>query len=110
MKPYVGRLATALGDLQQATAWLKRHAAAAPDNAAAVVTDYLHLMGLVVLGYMWSRIAEAGRALDAAAERMRGKLVTGRLFVERMLPETLLHLARIRLGAANLMEWPAEAF
>jgi acyl-CoA dehydrogenase len=43
-------------------------------------------------------------ALDAAAKRMRGKLDTGRLFVERMFPETLSHLARIRLGAANLME------
>jgi acyl-CoA dehydrogenase len=94
----------------RSTAGLKRHATAAPDRAAAGATDYLHLMRLVVLGYMWCRIAEAALALDAAAERMRGKLVTGRLFVERMLPETLLHLARIRLGAANLMEWPAEAF
>jgi hypothetical protein len=105
--PGVGPLAAALGDLQQATAWLKRHAAAPPDNAAAGATDDLHLMGLVVLGYMWRRITEAALArlpLDAAAERMRGKLVTGCLFVERMLPETLLHLARIRLGAANLME------
>jgi acyl-CoA dehydrogenase len=109
MKPYVGPLATAPGDLQQATAWLKRHAAAAPDNAAAGAIGYLHLMGLVVLGYMWCRIAEAALALDAAAGRVRGKLVTGRLFVERMLPETLLHLARI-LGAANLTEWPAKAF
>ena len=49
-------------------------------------------------------------ALDAAAKRMRGKLDTGRLFVERMFPETLSHLARIRLGAANLMELPAQAF
>jgi hypothetical protein len=108
MKPYVGPLTTALGDLQQATAWLKRHAAAGAGRAAA--TDYLHLMGLVVLGYIWCRIAEAALALDAAGERMRGKLATGRLLVERMLPETLLHLARIRLGAANLMEWPAKAF
>jgi acyl-CoA dehydrogenase len=41
---------------------------------------------------------------------MRDKLVTGRFFVERMLPETALHLARIRLGSANVMELPAEAF
>jgi hypothetical protein len=27
-----------------------------------------------------------------------------------MLPETAVHLARIRLGAANVMELPAEAF
>jgi acyl-CoA dehydrogenase len=70
-------------------------------------------MGLVALGYMWCRIVEAALvrlAVDPAAERMRGKLATGRFFVERMLPETALHLARIRLGGANLMELPAQAF
>jgi acyl-CoA dehydrogenase len=113
MKPYVGPLATALGDLQQATSWLMRNAPASPDNAGAGATDYMHLMGLVVLGYMWCRIVEAAMArlaIDEAAARMRGKLVIGRFFVERMLPETAMHLARIRLGAANVMELPAEAF
>jgi acyl-CoA dehydrogenase len=108
MKPYVGPLAAALGHLQEATAWLMRNAPATPDNAAAGATDYLHLMGLVVLGYMWCRIVEAAMARLAAD--MRDKLVTGRFFVERMLPETAVHLARIRLGAANVMELPAEAF
>jgi acyl-CoA dehydrogenase len=62
---------------------------------------------------MWCRIVEAATArlaVDETATGMRGKLVTGRFFVERMLPETALHLARIRLGAANLMELPAAAF
>jgi len=70
-------------------------------------------MGLVALGYMWCRIAEAALtrlAVDPAAEPMRGKLATGRFFVERMLPETALHLDRVRLGGANLMELPAAAF
>jgi acyl-CoA dehydrogenase len=73
----------------------------------------MHLMGLVVLGYMWCRIVEAAMArlaVDEAAEAMRGKLVIGRFFVDRMLPETAVHLARIRLGAGNVMELPAEAF
>jgi acyl-CoA dehydrogenase len=111
MKPYVDPLATALGHLHEATAWLMRNAT--PDNAAVGATDYLHLMGLVVLGYMWCRIVQAALtrlAADAAAARMGDKLVTGRYFVERMLPETAVHLARIRLGAGNVMALPAEAF
>jgi hypothetical protein len=90
-----------------------RNAPARPDDAGAGATDYMHLMGLVALGYMWCRIVEAAMARLAgneAAARMHAKLVTGRFFVERMLPETALHLARIRLGAGNLMELPAEAF
>jgi hypothetical protein len=113
MKPYVGPLAAALGHLHEATAWLTRNAPAAPDNAAAGATDYLHLMGLVALGYMWCRIVQAALvrlAADTSAARMRDKLVTGRFFVERMLPETAVHLARIRLGAASVMALPAEAF
>jgi alkylation response protein AidB-like acyl-CoA dehydrogenase len=113
MQPYVEPLASALGDLLAATAWLSRHAPANPDHAGAGATDYMQLMGLVALGYMWCRIVEAAMgslARDASAARMREKLVTGRFFVERMLPETALHLARIRLGAANVMELPAEGF
>src|SRR5258708_32129859 len=113
MQPFVEPLATALGHLQEASTWLMRNAPANPDNAGAAATDYMHLMGLVVLGYMWCRIAEAAMArlaTDGSAARMGEKLATGRFFVERMLPETAVHLARIRLGAANGIELPAEAF
>jgi hypothetical protein len=41
---------------------------------------------------------------------MNAKLVTARFFVERMLPETATHLARIQAGAASTMDLPAEAF
>jgi acyl-CoA dehydrogenase len=113
MKPYVDPLTTALVHLRQATIWLTRNAPAKPDDAGAGATDYLHMMGLVVLGYMWCRIVEAAMTKlsdGAVAERMRGKLIAGRFFVERMLPETELQLARIRLGSANVMELPAESF
>jgi alkylation response protein AidB-like acyl-CoA dehydrogenase len=112
MNPYVGPLATALGHLQQATLWLMQNALTKPDNAGAGAHDYMHLFGLVVLGYMWCRIVEAAKAKRAAGagEGMNGKLVTGRFFMERMLPETAAHLARIQSGAASMMELPAEAF
>jgi acyl-CoA dehydrogenase len=114
MQPFVAPLGKALGDLQQATMWFANNALAAPDNAGAGATDYMHLFGLVALGYMWCRIAEAAhdkRAADpGAAERMDAKLVTGRFFMERMLPATATHLARIAAGAASTMALPAEAF
>jgi hypothetical protein len=36
--------------------------------------------------------------------------VTGRFFMERMLPETSVHLARIQTGSATIMELAAETF
>src|SRR5215468_8587771 len=114
MKPYVAPLTAALGHLQQATMWLMQNAIAKPDNGGAAATDYLGLFGLCALGYMWCRMAESAQAKLASgngvAERMKGKLVTGRFFMERMLPESAAHLARIQAGAASLMELPAEAF
>jgi hypothetical protein len=74
----------------------------------------MHLFGLVALGYMWCRMIEAAQAKiaagDGAAERLKSKLVIGRYFMERMLPETATHLARIQTGAGSMMELPAEAF
>ncbi|KIZ37439.1 MULTISPECIES: acyl-CoA dehydrogenase C-terminal domain-containing protein [Rhodopseudomonas] len=113
MKPYIAPVSTALGHLQQATTWLMLNAMAAPDNAGAGATDYMQLFGLVACGYMWARMAKVAQdkiASDGATPYLTTKLVTGRFFMERMLPETALHLARIQSGSATTMELPAEAF
>src|SRR5581483_1640623 len=83
MKPYVGPLGAALGHLQQATMWLMQNALAKPDNAGAAATDYMHLFGLVALGYMWCRIVDVAKTKAPTDERMQAKLVTGRFFMER---------------------------
>ena len=113
MKPFVAPLQPALNDLQGAVMWLMQNAFAKPDNAGAGATDLMHLLGTVVLGYMWGRIAKAALARKAEGsdvERMDAKLVLGRFYMERMLPETSLRLARIKAGAETTMALPAEAF
>ncbi|MEZ0252683.1 MAG: acyl-CoA dehydrogenase C-terminal domain-containing protein [Methylobacteriaceae bacterium] len=113
MKPFVVPLQPALNDLQAAVMWLMQNAFSKPDNAGAAATDLMHLLGQVVLGYMWAKIARAAlakKAEGADVERMDAKLVLGRFFMERMLPETSLRLARIKAGAETTMALPAEAF
>jgi acyl-CoA dehydrogenase len=41
---------------------------------------------------------------------MSAKLITGRFFMERVLPETAAQLVRIQSGAASMMDMPDEAF
>jgi hypothetical protein len=82
---------------------------AKPDNAGAGATDYLHMFGLVALGYMWCMIAETALA-KGDDPAIKAKLVTARFFVERMLPETAAQLARIQSGAGAIMELADEAF
>jgi hypothetical protein len=84
-----------------------------PDNAGAAAADYMHLFGLVSFAYMWARMAKVAQdkiAAGATASYLTTKLVTGRFFMERMLPETSAHLARIQSGCATTMELAAEAF
>jgi alkylation response protein AidB-like acyl-CoA dehydrogenase len=112
MKPYVAPLGEALSHLQQATMWFMQNAMAKPDNAGAGSYDYMHLFGLVALGYMWAQMVKAAQARLARGDGapLAAKLVTGRFFMERLLPETAAHLRRIQAGAASTMELPAEAF
>ena len=113
MKPYVTPLGASLAHLQAASMWFMQNAMAKPDNAGAGSYDYMHMFGLVALGYMWCLIAEAALAkpkANGAGQRMSAKLITARFFMERMLPETGAHLARIQAGAASTMELPEEAF
>jgi alkylation response protein AidB-like acyl-CoA dehydrogenase len=113
MKPYVDPLSNALGHLQQATMWLMNNAMTKPDNAGAGATDYMQLFGLTAFAYMWAKMAKVAQdkiATSGATPYLTTKLVTGRFFMERTLPETAVHLARIQTGAATTMELPAEAF
>ncbi|MEJ6781984.1 acyl-CoA dehydrogenase [Aminobacter sp. Piv2-1] len=115
MAPYTKGLKKGLNDLQAATMWLVQNGMTNPDDAGAASTDYMHLFGLVALGYMWGRMVKAAQdklangAGDQAAF-LEGKLVTGRYFMERVMPETAAHLARISTGSATMMALPAEAF
>jgi alkylation response protein AidB-like acyl-CoA dehydrogenase len=115
MKPYVAPLGEALAQLQQATMWFMQNAMKKPDNAGAGSTDYMHLFGLVALGYMWAQMARTAQdklknGANGSEERMKAKLVTGKYFMERVLPESAAHLKRIQTGADTMMALPAEAF
>ncbi|MFB9950067.1 acyl-CoA dehydrogenase C-terminal domain-containing protein [Rhizobium puerariae] len=103
-----------LNDLQASTMWFMQNAMAKPDNAGAGSTDYMHLFGIVTLGYMWAKIARVAEdrlaAGDARTDYLKNKLVTAKFFMEKVMPETAMRKARIEAGADSLMELAAEAF
>ena len=91
--------------MRKATLWLMQNGLANPDNAGAASYDYMHLFGRVALGFVWAKIAKAALAKKSrepeSAKSMDAKLLVGRFFMERMLPETGARLARIVTGAAR---------
>lgn len=111
---FTAPLSKALKDLQTATMWLMQHGMKNPDNAGAAATSYMHLMGLVAIGFMWAQMAKVAlAALDEGrgdAEFYENKLITGRYYMKRVLPESGAHLAKIEAGAEPMMALAADAF
>jgi hypothetical protein len=115
MAPFAKPLRNAAKTLEAATMWLMQNGMKNPDNAGAASSDYMHLMGLVALGYMWAMMAEKSQealanGADGRAEFYESKLATARYFMERIMPEAQAHLARIESGAEAIMALKAEAF
>jgi alkylation response protein AidB-like acyl-CoA dehydrogenase len=113
-RDFLDPLKTASKDLQAAVEAFMATGMKDPNAALAGSTDFLHLFGHVAIGHAWARMAKAAEdALEAGtpeADFYLNKLRTGRYYMSRLLPETALRLARIRSGAAPVMELPAEAF
>ncbi|MDX5330145.1 MAG: acyl-CoA dehydrogenase C-terminal domain-containing protein, partial [Caulobacteraceae bacterium] len=113
LAPIIAGLSRAKEELQDATMWLMANGLANPDNAAAASTDYMHLFGLTALAYMWAMMAQAAQSKIAAGDTdafYATKLTLARYYVERILPESSAHLAKLKTGADTLMSLPADAF
>jgi acyl-CoA dehydrogenase len=119
LKPLSDSLGMGLGRLEAALKWLGdngRHDIAA---TAAGANDMMHLIGLVAIGGMSARIAIAARrrqregrsepdaiAKDGSTDEAR--LVRARFFMERILPEAAMRLARITAGSDSVMTLAPE--
>jgi len=114
LAPFATAVLGALEHLVDAGQWLMENGMKNRDNAGAAATDYLYIMALTTLGYMWIRQVKAAKAKLAAGEGdpqfLNSKVILAKFFVERMLPDTAAHLAKIKGGADTLMALPAEAF
>src|SRR5438045_3678116 len=106
-------LEPALGDLQAATMWLAQHGMADPDNAGAGAYAYMDLMGLVSLGWMWLKMAQAShRAVDEGGEDKafhEAKLITAKFYAQRELPASTGLRKTVQAGADRLTKMPAQA-
>jgi alkylation response protein AidB-like acyl-CoA dehydrogenase len=114
MKGLVEPLKAASKQLQQAGMYFMQNGMKNPNAALAGSYDFMHMMGHVCLGLMWTRMAKAAYlALDAGtADRdfYQSKIATGRFYMARQLPACSMHLARIESGADPVMALAAEAF
>jgi alkylation response protein AidB-like acyl-CoA dehydrogenase len=111
---FLDPLKAASKDLQAAGMYFMQNGMKNPNNALAGSYDFMHMMGHVVLGLMWAKMAKAAHeALDAGATDTafyETKIATGRYYMARQLPATAMHLARINTGADTVMALEAANF
>ena len=114
MQGFTEPLKTASKHLQQAAMFFVAQGMKNPNAALSGSYDFMHLMGHVCLGLMWTRMACAAHtALDAGhpdPDFLHTKIATGRFYMARQLPACAMHLARIETGADPVMALAAEAF
>ena len=114
MAGFVEPMKAASKQLQAAAMYFVQSGMKNPNNALAGSYDFMHMMGHVCLGLMWTRMAKAAYdALDAGASDKKfyeTKIATGRFYMARQLPACAMHLHRIESGAETVMALGAENF
>ncbi len=109
LAPFTKPVKRGLDTLQQATMWLAQHGMQNSNDAGAGATDYLRLMGIVIVGWMWARMAKVSQAKLAAnppnAQFYKDKLMCAKYWMERLIPECPMLFERIQAGSATIMEF-----
>ncbi|MEO0063499.1 MAG: hypothetical protein RLZZ08_2059 [Pseudomonadota bacterium] len=106
-------LAEAVSEAREAGQWLVSaaggNAGLGPDDLGGGSYAFMQLLGVVAIGWMWLRLAEAALP-DQADPFCAAKLVTARHYALRSLPECVALRRQVEAGAQALMDLPAESF
>jgi alkylation response protein AidB-like acyl-CoA dehydrogenase len=88
------------------------------DEIGAASVDYLRVVGHLVYGYLWARMAKVALNKIALAKQNNvapdafyvAKLHTARFYFQKLLPEVDSCMARIKNGAGSVMAMDADLF
>ena len=107
-------LEKALGQQQAATMWFMQNAMQNPNHLGAGAHHYMHIMGIVTLGWMWLRMAKVAQTALASDTDDKAfyeaKLATARYYMDRFLPDVGALRRKLEAGADSLMALDEAAF
>jgi len=114
LAPFVTGLKRAFEALQGATAMIAERGMRDPEEAGAAATDYLRLMGLVAMAYVFARAVRVAQARLAEgtddAAFYTAKIHTAQFFYDRLLPQATAAFLAIKAGKASTMALAEAAF
>ncbi|WP_422358109.1 acyl-CoA dehydrogenase C-terminal domain-containing protein [Qipengyuania flava] len=114
LAPLAEAMEKALGQQQAATMWFMQNAMQNPNHLGAGAHHYMHIMGIVTLGWMWLRMAKVAQAALAAGTDDKAfyeaKLTTARYFMDRYLPDAGALRRKLETGSDSMMALGEDAF
>ena len=101
-------------NLQAASMYFMQNGIKNPYDALAGSYDFMHMLGHVCLGFMWSKMAKISmEKIENHCENpafYENKIKTGKFYMERWMPLTEVHLNRIRSGSKTIMSMSPSDF
>ncbi|KEO91395.1 acyl-CoA dehydrogenase [Erythrobacter longus] len=108
------KLEKALGEQKAATMWFMQNAMANPNHLGAGAHHYMHIMGIVTLGFFWLKQAKTASAALAGNPEDKAfyeaKMTSAAYYAERFLPDAGALRRKLEAGSDNMMALPEEAF
>ena len=114
LAPLAEAMEKALGQQQAATMWFMQNAMQNPNHLGAGAHHYMHIMGIVTLGWMWLRMAKVAQTALAAGTDDKAfyeaKLTTARYYMDRYLPDAGALRRKLETGSDSMMALGEDAF
>ncbi len=111
MAEFINPLAELAGKVEKFTAEIGMKAFGNQDEAGAAAVDYLRVIGHMVYGYFWARMAKIALDKVGGGDTFYvAKLATARFYFAKLMPETASLMRTARAGSKSLMDLEAALF
>ena len=108
LKDFMKPLENAFQEVMASTMWLMQNGLKDPENALASASDYLNLLALTSMTYMWARMAKFSIGKNESIHK--NKIKTGRYFVEKVIPGLLMYSKKVQAGKSSMMDMEVAEF
>ena len=107
-------LKSSFKDLEEALKFFLENGIKNPNSALAGASDFLHLLGTFCTGFMWAKMVasllEKNDSSEAGKNFKYAKIITGKFYMENILPKTSYLAIKIKAGDKTIMSLEKDQF
>ena len=107
-------LKSSFQDLEEALKFFLENGIKNPNSALAGASDFLHLLGTFCTGFMWAKMVasllEKKDSSEAGKNFKYAKIITGKFYMENILPKTSYLAIKIKAGDKTIMSLEKDQF